>query len=177
MRVWPVCASVLLWACGDHDHPPTPEAEKSFQPLVGAEDWTPRARERDPFVGEEPPPACDLPGVRLEEEQGWLELDTTECGFITVAGGARDDVEQGQELALAVSHFDLEASEPATAELRLRFEECDVWSESIAIPSSANLIEARFDSPCPITQGGQVLFHLRNHGENTYQLRSLEVLR
>jgi hypothetical protein len=177
MRLWPACASLLLLGCGDHDSLPIPEAARSFQTLVGVEDWKPLARERDPFVEDESPPACTTEFARVEEEQGWLELDTAECSFITLAAGANAAVEAGQELSLEVSHFDLDAAEPATAELRLRFEGCDVWGESIAIPSAANVYQERFSSPCPIAQGGQVMFHVHNHGQNTYQLRSLKVLR
>ncbi|RYZ06885.1 MAG: hypothetical protein EOO73_13920 [Myxococcales bacterium] len=182
MRISSLCAAALLFGCGDHDHPPTPAEETTFQPLIEVEDLAPIGREVDPFVSEqppleEPPLECETSGVLLEEEQHWLELDTAECDFITVAAGARFAVEEGQELSLSVSHFDLKAAEPATAELRLRFEECDVWQKSIAIPSAANVLTERFAAPCGIAQGGQVFFHLHNHGQNTYQLRSLEVLR
>lgn len=177
MRFWAVCASLLCFGCGDHDHPPVPEQEETFQPLVGLEDWSPIERERDPFIEDEPPAECEAPGVSVEEEQSWLELDTTECGFITVIAGAQGDVEEGQEMSLEVSHFDLDAAEPASAELRLRFEDCDVWEKSIAIPGDASVYRERFASPCSIAQGGQVLFHLHNHGQNTYQLRDISVLR
>ncbi len=177
MRVWVTMASLLMLGCGDHDALPTPEAEKSFQPLVTLEDWGPLARELDPFADADTPEACESEGVRVEEEQSWLELDTTACGFITLAAGAGYGVEEGQELALSVSHFDLDAAEPSTAELRLRFEECDVWEKSIPIPSDARVYEERFSSPCAIAQGGRVLFHLHNHGQNTYQLRDISVLR
>ncbi|MDF3067141.1 MAG: hypothetical protein K0R38_2742 [Polyangiaceae bacterium] len=166
----------FLFGCGDHDHPITDE-ETTFQSLVGVEDWGTIAREVDPFVDEESPPECEAPGVVVEEEQSWLELDTTECGFITVAAGAGSDVEEGQELSVNVSHFDLDAAEPASAELRLRFEACDAWEKTIPIPSKANVYSERFPSPCAIAQGGQVFFHLHNHGQNTYQLRDISVLR
>lgn len=177
MRFWSLCAVTLLAGCGDHDHPPTPEAETTLQSLVGVQDWASIAREVDPFVGDDSPPECEVPGVRVEEEQSWLELDTTECGFITVAAGARFGVDEGQELTLNVSHFDLDAAEPARAELRLRFEDCDVWEKSIVIPSDANVYNERFASPCAIAQGGRAFFHLHNHGQNTYQLRDISVLR
>lgn len=178
MHLGLVVMALVLFGCGDHDHPVTPESEKTFQPLVGLEDWKPLAPERDPFASEgELPPECDGSYWRVEEAQSWLELDTTECGFITLAAGANAVVEEGQELSLEVSHYDLDAAEPATAELRLRFEDCDVWESSLAIPSAANVYRERFASRCPIAQGGQVMFHVHNHGQNTYQLRSLNVLR
>jgi hypothetical protein len=177
LRTSTVAATLFSLSCGDHDHPRTLEADKSVRSLVGLEDWSPNAREQDPFVTEDSPPACEQVGVRVEEEQGWLELDTNECSFITVIAGARYAVEEGDELTLDVSHFDLDAAEPATAELRLRFGSCEVWEKSIPIPSAANVYSERFASPCSIAPGGQLLFHVENHGQNTYQLRSLTVLR
>jgi len=178
MRAYLVLGSLLVFGCGDHDHPPTADIDKSPQPLVALEDWVQSAREQDPFVNpDSPPPECEQSGVRAEDAQGFLELDTNECNFITVIAGARYDVAEGEELQLEVSHFDLEAAAPAKANLRLWFEECAVWEKSIAIPSAAKVYSERFASPCPISQGGQVLLHVSNHGQNTYQFRSLTVLR
>jgi hypothetical protein len=178
MRISSLCAAALLFGCADHDQPPVRETEESFQPLVELEDWTAVERDDDPFVDEDAPPdACVSSGVRIEDEQNWLELDTTQCGFITVAADARFAVAEGQKLKLEVSHFDLDAAEPATAELRLRFDDCEAWENSIAIPSPANVYEIELESPCQVAQGGQVLFHLHNHGQNTYQVRAISVLR
>lgn len=178
MRLLSSCALLLGLGCADHDQPLVREPEETFQPLVELEDWTAVERDDDPFVDDDAPPEdCVSPGVRVEDDQSWLELDTTQCGFITVAADARFDVAEGQKLKLDVSHFDLNAAEPATAELRLRFDDCEAWENSIAIPSPANVYELEFDSPCQVAQGGQVLFHLHNHGQNTYQLRSISVLR
>lgn len=177
-RMWYLCAAALLFGCADHDQPPVRETERTFQPLVELDDWTAVSRDDDPFVEDDAPPEdCVSPGVRVEDDQSWLELDTTQCGFITVAADARFDVAEGQKLKLEVSHFDLDAAEPATAKLRLRFETCEAWENAIAIPSPANVYELEFDSPCQVAQGGRVLFHLHNHGQNTYQLRSISVLR
>jgi hypothetical protein len=177
MRAYLVLGSLLFLGCGDHDHPPTAEVDKSPQPLVALEDWVTAAREQDPFVTPDSPPECEQSGVRAEEAQRWLELDTNECDFITVIAGARYDVAEGDELQLDVSHFDLDAAAPSKAEVRLWFAECPVWEKSIAIPSAAQVYSERFASPCPIAQGGQVLLHVSNHGQNTYQFRSLTVLR
>jgi hypothetical protein len=178
MRLLSLFALPLLFGCADHDQPPVRETEESFQPLVALDDWAAVERDDDPFVDADAPPEdCVSPGVRVEEDQSWLELDTTQCGFITVSANARVAVEEGQKLKLDVSHFDLDAAEPATAELRLRFDDCEAWENSIAIPSPANVYESEFESPCEVAQGGQVLFHLHNHGQNTYQLRRVSVLR
>lgn len=178
MRLRRLCALSLLAGCGDHDHPPSVEAERDFRPLVELEDWAAVARADDPFVdAEDPPPACDGDGFIIEEEQDWLEMDTGECSWVTLGAAARGDVAEGQELRIDVSHFDLDAAEPATATLRLSLNGCEAWSNMIAIPSSANVYQPTLASPCAVAQGAQVLFHLHNHGQNTYQLRGVSALR
>jgi hypothetical protein len=168
----------LLFGCADHDQPSPSETEGSFESLVELEAWSAVARADDPFVDvDAPPDACVSPGVRVEDAQHWLELDTGQCGFITVSAEARFAITRGTRLRLALSHFDLDAAEPASAELRLSFDGCPVWESSIAIPQPASVYELEFDSGCAVAQGGQVLFHLRNHGQNTYQLRDISALR
>jgi hypothetical protein len=55
--------------------------------------------------------------------------------------------------------------------------ECEAWSKLIPIPSPAAVYEEQFASPCALAANGRVLFHLDNHGQNTYQLQELSSLR
>ena len=176
LRLLPLCAVPLLFGC-TNDSEPSSETEKSYQPLVELDGWSGVARDEDPFVVDANAPDCVGDGVRVEDEQGWLEIDTTQCSWVTIEGKALHAVEIGQQLRLDVSHYDLDAASPASAELRLTLEGCGAWSKTIPIPSEANVYEEHFSSPCALMQNGKVLFHLHNHGQNTYQLRSLLVLR
>jgi len=175
MRLWPLCALPLLWGCANDQQPS--EGEKTYQPLVELDGWSGVARDDDPFVVDADAPDCVGDGFRIETEQKWVEIDTTACNWVTLRGRALHAVDVGQELQLDVSHYDLDAAEPASAELRLTLEGCAAWSKSIPIPGEANVYEEHFSSPCALEENGKVLFHLHNHGQNTYQLRSLLVLR
>ncbi len=169
------CSWALI-GCSVADGPA--EAEPTYQPLVTLTDWATIDRDADPFVTDlDAAPACIASGVRTEPEQSWLELDTAQCGWITLRADAQHAVELGQPLQLSISHYDLEAATLASAELRLTFAGCSAWSKSVSIPSPAAVYVEEFDSPCALRERGEVLFHLHNHGQNTYQLRALSVLR
>jgi len=157
---------------------PAPSAGASYRPLVLLTDWSQVSRDQDPFVTDAgAAPACVGPGFVVEPDSNWLEIDTGLCNWVTLTATTRAAVAVGQSLELTVSHYDLNAPAPATAELRLRFETCDAWSTTIPIPSAANVDKEQFASPCALPDGGAVLFHLHNHGQNTYQLQDLSSLR
>lgn len=142
--------------------------------LVALESWTNVPRDVDPFIASgRDVPSCAEPTFRIEEDQAWLEIDTTLCAWVTVEQTTRAEVAKGELLELQFSHYDLDAAEPASAELQLRFDDCDAWSKSIPIPNAAQVYTEQFRSPCRMTNTSDVLFHLDNHGQNTYQLKDL----
>jgi hypothetical protein len=163
-------ALLAIAGCSSNPEPPPP----SIETLVELGDWREVPRERDPFVTElDAAPACDGPAFTLEEQ--WLEIDTGLCNWVTLVAPARVVVEIGEQLRFAVSHFDLEAPEPAEAELRLSLALCDTWSKHVPIPSAAAVYSEPFESPCAITVGADVYVHLHNHGQNNWQLQELSV--
>jgi hypothetical protein len=171
-----LAAFSVLAGCADGDAKKA-SAAQNFQPLVMLDDWSGVDRDADPFVSGDAPATCVGPGFRVEEDDNWLEVDTGLCNWVTLTGTALHAVEHGQLLELDLSHYDLNAAAPATAELRLTLEGCDAWEKSIPIPSAASVYVEQFPSPCALKESGRVLFHLNNHGQNTYQLRSLSVFR
>jgi hypothetical protein len=168
----------LLVGCSANEPTPTGMPPQTFQTLVPLEGWSGVARDADPFI-EDPSatPVCVGPGFRLEPIDDWLEIDTGQCNWVTLTGSAEAAVGEGQLLALTVSHFNLEAGAPAEAHLRLMLGECPAWSKMIAIPGAAAVYEEQFASPCALAASDRILFHLDNHGQNTYQLQDLSSLR
>lgn len=169
--------TLLLGGCSDppsHDrHHPSPA---SYQLLSSAPEWNEVAREADPFVGDpEQAPACVGPGFFVENE--WVEIDTGLCSWVTLEARARFDVARGQQLRLVVSHYDLSAIAPGEGVLRLQFGACEAWQKSVAIPNPAAVYSEELESPCAVEAGGTLFFHLHNHGQNTWQLQELAVLR
>jgi hypothetical protein len=163
-------AALFAWGCSQAE---PAGAGTAPEPLVAFEDWTSVPHADDPFVTASDLPECVEPTFRVEDDQQRVEVDTTLCNWVTLAQAALTGVAVGDELELDFSHYDLTAAAPASAELRLRFGECEAWSQSIPIPSAAKVYETHFQSPCGLAQGAKVLFHLHNHGQNTYQLKDL----
>jgi len=169
-------STVALAAACSSDAKPKPEPD--LQPLVTLDGWSSVPRASDPFIDDPAAaPACVGPGFRVEPDDEWVEIDTGLCNWVTITQAARFPVSEGRSLELHFSHFDLDAAAPSQAELRLRFESCAAWSKTIPIPSPAAVYVEPFDSPCALEAGGSVFFHLHNHGQNTYQLSDLLVLR
>jgi hypothetical protein len=171
-------ALVALGSCSTKEPAPT-MATATFQTLVPLTGWSSVARDADPFIADAsaPPPACVGPGFRLEPIDNWLEVDTGLCNWVTLTANAEAAVDEGQLLKLTVSHYNLEAGAPAEAHLFLTFGACEAWSKVIPIPSAAAVDVEQFAAPCALEANGTVLFHLDNHGQNTYQLQSLSSLR
>jgi hypothetical protein len=166
--------ALLSGACSDVNAPSEPQP--SHQPLVTLDSWSGVARDQDVFITDpDVVPSCVGAGFFVEDI--WLEVDTTVCSWITLEGAARFAVEEGQELRLVVSHFDLVALEPAQGELRLRLGDCDAWQKTVDIPRRAAVYSEPFASPCSLEAGGAVQFHLHNHGQNNWQLQELSILR
>jgi hypothetical protein len=175
-RAFALLALLLGSGCSSGAETKTGSPTDSRESLVLLEGWAPVERAEDPFVSvADPPPECE-PSFHLEDAQNWLEVDTTACNWVTLRQAARAQVAAGDRLEFDFSHFDLDADAPSTAELRLRFDDCDVWSKSIPIPGAADVYAEQFRSPCRLTRDSQVLFHLHNHGQNTYQLKDLSRL-
>lgn len=178
MTRWLVLSACFALGCASEGEPASNADAPHEAPLVALEAWSAVPRGDDPFVVDPAAAApCSTPSYRVEAEQGWLELDTTYCSWVTVTNRALVSVEQGERLRLKVSHYDLDAPEAAEAELRLRFGACEVWSKTFPIPSAADVSEEELASPCALHATDTVLFHLHNHGQNTYQLQSVTVLR
>ena len=169
-------AGALPLACkGDA---PSEPAAQGLQPLVAYDAWSAVPRDADPFVTDPSAvPDCLGPGFYAEPDLGWLEIDTAECSWVTLQASAAAAVKAGSRLRLVVSHYDLNAPEPARAELKLAFGACQAWSKTVDIPGPAAVYEEELDSACDSELGGPVLFHLDNHGQNTWQLQELAVSR
>jgi hypothetical protein len=167
-------AALLGSACSDATVVTAPEP--AYQALVTSRDWSRVARADDVFITDpDAVPTCVGDGFFIENS--WVELDTSLCSWVTLQASARFVVEDEQSLRLVVSHFDLVALEPAQAELRLRLGDCEVWSRRVDIPQPAALYSEPLLSPCRLDAGGIIQFHLHNHGQNSWQLRELAILR
>ncbi len=148
-----------------------------WRPLVTAEGW--RAIEdasRDPLSEHRPDEViCTRLGWYPEDET--LEVDTSACNYLSIEHGLLEAVEPGDVLRLELWWQTLISLEPAEGHLALWIDGEQVWEERVTIPGNADArdVELTMDRSAPA--GAPVVFHLHNHGTNTWRLRGLSVQR
>jgi len=147
--------------------------------LVEPADWVLVSDEEDPFAGYRPDgDQCSPDGWGPSDFGGEpaFDVDTQLCDFITVTAPLRADLPQLGLVTVRLWHFDLLAEEDdAEAWLVLAFEDWTLWEERIPIPAESNLVVGQFPVPFSALRGDSVVFHLQNHGSNSYHLLEVSV--
>lgn len=183
-RVALVCASLssaLALACArpstEGDETSTSETGDAVEPgsLIDHVQWQVLEAAADPLADHRPAQVdCGLAGWYIETSK--LEVDTNWCNYLTVAQPSLLALEQGQVVQVIFYHFDLVAPEPALAHVAIWIDGQVLWEHEIAIPGDANVFVEEFPSPITAELGSEVMFHLHNHGQNTWTLQDLMVL-
>lgn len=169
-----MCA--LACACGD-DGPagPPPEIEGTLADLTSPMAWQPQAADDDPFADHRPADVMCPFGLGWLVELGGFEVNTGACNYGGFVQPSLRDIVRGAELRVGLYHFDLLAPEPATAHVAIQIGDRLIFEREVAIPGKADIVEvslvADFDAPA----GTPVVFHLHNHGQNTWALTDLKV--
>lgn len=177
-RLAAVALSALLLAFGCADDaaapPPTGPAR-----LVNPFDWTLLAAADDPFADHRPAdapcPEASFGGEPFSEQYA-LEIRTGPggCRWLSAAQPARTALAAGDPITIRVWHFELTAETRAEAHVALAIGGETIWQRSVVIPSEGALLLDTVDAPRAWPTGTPVVFHLHNHGANTWNL--LEVI-
>jgi hypothetical protein len=143
--------------------------------LIDHTKWMALEAQDDPLADHRPETIdCGLAGWYLETSK--LEVDTNFCNYLAVGQPSLASLEQGQTVQLILYHFDLVAPEPALAHLAILIDGQVLWEQEVAIPGDAFVWQEEFASPFSAELGSQVVFHLHNHGQNTWVLQDLIAL-
>ena len=159
----------LFVGCGDEPLPPQ-------GPFVEVDRWSTTPAPSDPFREYRPAQPCALPGYQVETaaRSPVLEINTDDCGVVTVSQPLQTAVPAQLPLLVNVAHLALSAPDSATATIAFAVGEDIVWQTSRSIPRPPDIIIDTFSLPRDASEGTQVFFHIRNHGANSYYLQSLE---
>jgi hypothetical protein len=114
---------------------------------------------------------CGIAGWYIEDDK--LEINTNSCNYLAARQPSLVAIEAGQQLGLGFYHFDLVAPEPASAHLAILVEGQLLWETTVEIPGDAHVYTEVFESPLTAPAGAEVVFHLHNHGQNTWALQEL----
>jgi hypothetical protein len=141
-------------------------------PIIDHALWEMLDAVADPLADHRPPTVgCGPAGWYLEDDK--LEIDTNNCNYLALRQPSLVAIEVGQPLGLGFYHFDLVAPALASAHLAILVEGQLLWETTVAIPGDAHVYTEMFESPLSAPAGSEVVFHLHNHGQNTWALQAL----
>ncbi len=144
--------------------------------LVDHDAWTVVEADADPFDDRPETVDCSRLAWAAEVlgEEPTLEVDTTACDYLSVSQPALTDVRVGETVEAMVWHSDLVAAEDAEAHVAVAVAGAVWWEVRLPIPAGEGLdasLQSRvWEAEEPIAEGAEVVFHLHNHGQNSYNL-------
>ena len=173
-----LCVWALLSSCDDGQpgvvsrEPLGAQGEAQMAPLASGGAWRLIERSQDPFQeraeGRRP---CGP--LTFGEEYGGVELSTRDCGYITLTQPLLTSLQRGERVEISAWHGPLVSASPAEGLMALSLGQELIWSRALLIPSEAQSWREVFESPVDAREGEALLFHVSNHGANSYNLYSL----
>ncbi len=147
-------------------------ASGEFVSVIDHDAWTQLETVEDPLADHRPAMVeCGIAGWYVENDA--LEVDTNLCNYLAVGQPSLAVISKGRRVRLGFYHFDLRAPEEAIAHLAVLVHGEVLWEQEIAIPGDAMVYELEFESPMDAAVGDAVVFHLHNHGQNTWALQEI----
>ena len=104
-----------------------------------------------------------------------LTVDTNVCGWATVHEKLASPVKEGDAIFARIFYFQQIAPGVSDAHLVATIGGKDFFKKTIPLPTPSDLIHDTFTSPLTAAPGADVLWHLDNHGINTWNLLELSV--
>lgn len=144
-------------------------------PLVDAAAWGPAPLAQDPFAAARPADAtCAEGGLRAEA--GTLEIDTRLCNWPTLTQPLLAPVAADASVEVIFWFGPALAPEAGEAVTELRFGDEVIWHKTFTVPNIGGFVIETVTPPRAFAQGEAALFHLHNHGANTWNLASVSLV-
>ncbi len=127
----------------------------------------------DPFAAERPTDALCVPDGVAQEDFGGLpglEVWTGLCDWVSLRQPSTSRIPAGAEVSVRLWHFELTAPAPGEARLAVMIDGAPAWEKRIPIPSPSGLVHESWTMPRAAAAGAPIVFHVDNHGANTYTL-------
>lgn len=159
-----------LAACSGGSDPPAMCEVRT--PLVDHTMWTPVPVESDPFAVAAGI-RCDTDHMRMEDFSGELSftVETRGCSWATVQEPVRAAVTAGEMLHFRLWYFSQTNFEVAEADLLVALGSTPLWSDKVPLPATTGgLLLGTLAAPRDIAVGEPILFHVANHGTNSWNL-------
>jgi hypothetical protein len=145
---------------------------KEIEPVVRADAWTVVPLERDPYAEHHPGTECPPASFGVEDLGGedTFFINVQDCAYLTIEQPSLVEVEKDDLLRIRLWHFRLQALGASTATITMTIGGEPILDEKIPIPSDSKLIATINPIGLDAEAGSPVVFHLRNHGNNSYNL-------
>jgi hypothetical protein len=145
--------------------------------LVSPSSWQRLDADLDPYP-EHRPEGASCPETSWFEEDGLLEIETSDCDYINLTQPSAAEIREGDRLELLVFHSSLSSiDQPAEAHLVVLVDGLPILNETISIPSDSQIYEIDTSIQATAEAGAPVVVHLHNHGGNTWKLAYLRRVR
>lgn len=143
--------------------------------LVEPTRWVEADADADPFADRPDTIDCSPLSWSVENLAApSLEIDSTDCDYLALTQPMVEDVRVGEEVEVRLWHNDLIAPEAAVTHVAVAFDGVTQWEVRLDIPvgqvREAALIVDTFEATEEIPVDTEVIFHLHNHGQNSYNL-------
>lgn len=168
---------ILIAACVE----PNEESElniepSSWQKMVTGDQWRILASDFDPFIGQQSSrKACGI--LDYAPEYDGVEISTKFCDYMSLVQLLSFDIKAGEILRLNIWHSILLNNSSVNGLISIQIADQEIWTQSLNIPGPAESWTLEFASPRDFETGDRVIFHVHNHGANSYTLNELSVAR
>ncbi len=176
VRAYTTTALLLLvvvapLGCGETSHQDTTLV---WQPLIAPDSWVSSEATSDPLIEHRPESVVCI--VRPWQQEGnGIELDTTECNYISITQPLLHSVDKGASLYITLWWNFLINIEPAEGHIALLVRDEIVWEERVDIPNPPDLREVLLTAPFDMQKNDNVTLHLHNHGSNTWRFERFDL--
>jgi hypothetical protein len=109
-----------------------------------------------------------------------VEVDTgPTCGFATLSRSSSGLITAGETVLIRMFHYTQTTFPAAEAHVTVSIDGVSLLDERVPIPSESGLLprQPRIVVDRDVAAGAPVLFHVGNHGDNSWSLVELSVLR
>lgn len=178
-------------ACNPFE-PPCEEAVS----LIDLQGWTLVPPERDPFVEGDPNEFFAPPNAPAEEDDRPRLCDESQtqptqfgadpafdidtqlgCNWATLEQPLIEDLREGDDFTLRIFYFSQLNFPAAEAQVVVKLGDDVLADERVPIPTGSGLIGYQIPSPVSATKGERALWHVGNHGDNSWNFLELSTFR
>ncbi len=174
LRYIVICTTLAACTADGEPDLVAPDASGEWIPLIDGDMWSETAPGADPLVAHRGT-SIMCPESAWYPELGGVEVETTACAYLSLSQPLAHDVAQGDRLRLVAWWQLLVSIEPAEAHLALLIDDQMIWEEHLRIPGPADARDLELVAPADFPAGSTVVFHLHNHGFNSWMLNELSV--